>query len=70
MASTISKGILKTNVDIVKYDGTNKEEIITLLNIDSFIERYFKKTGVYFIIPDNKDWFILDEEQYKKMIIL
>ena len=71
------EGILKLKVEVLKYDGTNKDQIIKRLNIDSYEKLYFKKINTYFIIPleynTEEDWFILEEEQFKfkrKILIL
>lgn len=65
------KGKLKINVDIIKYDGKNKDLIIKKLKINNHTSIYFKDINTYFIIPFNKDnWFILNENQFNDMIIL
>lgn len=66
------EGYYKFKVDIIKFDGTNKEEIIDRLNIKLYVDLYFKKIGVFFIIPKhNKDnWFILEERFFKNKIEL
>ena len=66
------EGKLITDVEIIKFDGYNKEEIINRLSIKKFINRYFQKKDVYFIIPkDNMDdWFILNENLFKEKILI
>lgn len=68
------EGILKLKVEVLKYDGTNKDQIIKRLNIDSYEKLYFKKINTYFIIPlkynTEEDWFILEEEQFKRKILI
>jgi len=66
------EGILKIRVDVVKYDGTNKQAIIDRLKIDSYKSVYFKNKNVYFIIPknDESEWFILTETELKERIDL
>ena len=65
-------GILKTEVEVIKFDGTNRDEIINRLGINVYLAAYFKKKDVYFIIPkdDKEEWFILDENLFKKKIEL
>ena len=65
-------GILKTEVEVIKFDGTNRDEIIERLGISVYLVSYFKKKDVYFIIPkdDKEKWFILDENLFKKKIEL
>lgn len=65
------KAILKTDVEVIKYTGRNKSLIIKRLNIKEFLSVYFKDKNTYFIIPFNeKDWFILNEAQFKRKIEL
>lgn len=63
---------LKINVEVIKYDGTNKDQIINRLKINSYTKIYFKEKNTYFIIPleynGEEDWFILNEEQFKRKI--
>ncbi len=62
--------ILKTDVDMIKYDGTNKDFIIDRLKIvSSCVDAYFTTIPSYFIIPIFGDWQVFDEELYKKDII-
>lgn len=68
--SLIRQGTFHTDVDIIKYDGTNKDFIINKLNIKSHISSYFKDNPSYFIIQKDGDWFILDEEQFKRKVTL
>lgn len=65
------KYYLKTKVDVIKYDGTNKDFIIKKLNINNYIDLYFKEIPTYFIIQESEfdDWFILNEKQFKDKII-
>ena len=65
-------GILKTEVEVIKFDGTNQAEIIERLRITNHIPSYFKKKDVYFIIPkyDEGSWFILDEPLFGRRIEL
>jgi hypothetical protein len=68
--SLIRQGTFHMDVDIIKYDGTNKDFIINKLNIKSHIPSYFKDNPSYFIIPSDGDWFILDEKQFKRKVTL
>ena len=68
--SLIRQGTFHMDVDIIKYDGTNKDFIINKLNIKSHIPSYFKDNPSYFIIQKDGDWFILDEEQFKRKVTL
>ena len=65
-------GILKTEVEVIKFDGTNRDEIVNRLGINVYLATYFKKKDVYFIIPkdDKEKWFILDETLFQKKIEL
>ena len=65
------EGYLKIDVDIIKYDGTNKDEIISKLQITSNEKLYFEYENVYFIVPkyDKDEWFILNEDSFKQKII-
>ena len=68
--SLIRQGTFHMDVDIIKYDGTNKDFIINKLNIKTHIPSYFKNNPSYFIIPSDRDWFILDEKQFKRKVTL
>jgi hypothetical protein len=68
--SLIRQGTFHMDVNIIKYDGTNKDFIINKLNIKSHIPSYFKDNPSYFIIPSDGDWFILDEKQFKRKVTL
>lgn len=66
------EGILKINVEFIKYNGRNKKIIVDRLGIndDEYLNFYFQNKNVYFIIPkhNTSDWFILNETQFKKKI--
>ena len=64
------KGILDVEVEIIKFDGTNKDDIINRLKITGHINEYFKYDNVYFIIAkhDESDWFILNETLFKRKV--
>jgi len=67
--SLIMNGTLNTKVEIIKYDGSNKDYIINRLRIKEYIKTYFKNVPSYFIIPNSgEDWFILDEVQFKRKV--
>lgn len=66
--SSIMNGTLHTKVEIIKYDGSNKDYIINRLGIKEYTKIYFKTTPSYFVIPNNKDWFILDENLFNEMV--
>lgn len=64
------KGILDVEVEIIKFDGTNKDDIINKLKITENINEYFKYDNMYFVIPkhDESDWFILNETLFKRKV--
>jgi hypothetical protein len=67
--SLIMNGTLHTKVEIIKYDGSNKDYIINRLGIKEYTKTYFKTTPSYFIIPNSeKEWFILGENQFNRMV--
>jgi hypothetical protein len=68
--SLIRQGTFHMDVDIIKYDGSNKDFIINKLNIKGHISKYFNTTPSYFIIPSDGDWFILDEKQFRRKVTL
>ncbi len=63
------KYYLKTNVDVIKYDGTNKDLIVKQLKINGYISLLFREIPTYFIVPEFDDWFILNEKQFIDKII-
>lgn len=65
------EGFLKIEVEVIKYDGTNKDEIIDKLQITGYEELYFQHENVYFVIPKHNkdDWFILGENEFKQKVI-
>jgi hypothetical protein len=68
----IMRGKLLTDIEIIKFDGTNKKMIVDRLSIKEHSNLYFQAKDVYFIIPvhDVDEWFILDEFQFKKKILI
>ena len=66
------RGKLLTDVEIIKFDGTNKKMIVDRLSIKEYSNLYFQEKDVYFIIPVNDvdEWFILDEFRFKKKILI
>jgi hypothetical protein len=68
--SLIRQGTLHMDVDIIKYDGSNKDFIINKLNIKGHTSKYFNTIPSYFIIPSGEDWFILDEKQFRRKVTL
>jgi hypothetical protein len=68
--SLIRQGTFHMDVDIIKYDGSNKDFIINKLNIKGHISKYFNTIPSYFIIPSGGDWFILDEKQFRRKVTL
>jgi hypothetical protein len=68
--SLIRQGTFHMDVDIIKYDGSNKDFIINKLNIKGHISKYFNTIPSYFIILSDGDWFILDEKQFRRKVTL
>ena len=68
--SLIRQGTFHIDVDIIKYDGSNKDFITNKLNIKGHISKYFNTIPSYFIIPSGGDWFILDEKQFRRKVTL